>query len=106
MSSIETINNNGELTSTNNSKDSGEFVKVNNSINDLDDERGRRFSFNNSHNSEELISEHRILRNLKQDAIKQGQSNKNVKIASCLDKWYRELKGNVLVSKLLTLELY
>ncbi len=26
-----------------------------------------------------------------------SNNNKNVKIASCLDKWYKELKGHVLV---------
>lgn len=25
-------------------------------------------------------------------------SDKNIKIATCLDKWYKELKGHVLVS--------
>ena len=107
MSSIETINNNGELTSTSNSKDSGEFVKVNSSMVDLNEERDNNFSLNNSHNSEELIREYHIIKNANQQINKtnakaslySGPPNKNIKIASCLDKWYKELKGNVLVSQ-------
>jgi hypothetical protein len=105
MSSIETINNNGDLTSTNNSKNSSEFVlKTNSSVVDPNEER--HFSLNNSHASEDLIREHHMVsaKNFKQSNKNptnptQQQSNKNVKIASCLDKWYKELKGNVLVSR-------
>jgi len=108
MSSIETINNNGDLTSTNNSKNSSEFVlKTNSSVVDLNEER--RFSFNNSHASEDLIREHHMVsaksfkqsnKNPTNPSLSQQQPNKNVKIASCLDKWYKELKGNVLVSSI------
>ena len=109
MSSIETINNNGEVTTNgNNSKNSTEF-KSNGSIGDLNEEI--RSSLNNSHTLDDEqqhmqpshvaicatnVSTAKILpKNVTSSA---QTPNKNVKIASCLDKWYKELKGNVLVS--------
>lgn len=100
MSSIETINNNCD-NSTNNSKNSNEFVlKTNSSVVDPNEER--RFSLNNSNVSEELITQPHMVssKNIKQPSknVSNQSPNKNVKIATCLDKWYKELKGNVLVS--------
>jgi hypothetical protein len=43
------------------------------------------------HASEDTTSNH-------SKPLNQSNGNKNVKIASCMDKWYKELKGQVLVS--------
>jgi hypothetical protein len=89
VSSIETINNHTEI---NNSKNLGLF-KINSS--DLIEHRNSSLNEFSTETRQNSDSQKENLNVNKADSKK----NKNLKISSCLDKWYKELKGNVLVSR-------
>ena len=91
VSSIETINNHTERNSC---KNLGLF-KINST--DLIEHRNsslNEFSSETRPNSDSLKSNS----NANKNENKEQKKNKNFKISTCLDKWYKELKGNVLVS--------
>ena len=96
VSSIETINNHIERNSC---KNLGLF-KINST--DLIEHRNsslNEFSSETRQNSDSLKSNSNAIKN---DNNKEQKKNKNLKISTCLDKWYKELKGNVLVSGVLS----